>query len=324
MKAIKYQRYGSADVVEVCQIEIPQPRANEILIRVHEVVVTPSDIASRSGSPPLIRLFNGLLRPRSIPGTDLAGIVEEIGSEVTQFAVGDRVFGSTAPHEGAHAEYICLPEDGVVTRLPDDMQFAATAGLADAAMTALTFLRDEAKLQPGQQVLINGASGAIGTVAVQLARHFGAEVTGVSSAKNFGLVQAMGAHHLIDYTTEDFTAASEAYDVIFDVVAKRSFNDCKEALKPGGIYLTTYPSLRVMAQMIWTAKVGSKRAKFAAAGLSTNREKLDTLMALLTNGTIKSVVDRRYPLEQMADAHRYVETGRKTGNVVVTLGSGAH
>ena len=317
MKAVKYTNYGSADVIQIVDQPKPTPQDKQILVRVHETIVTPSDVAGRRGSPFLIRFFNGLTRPKQTPGTDFAGVVEAVGKDVTRFQLGDRVFG--AQMATAHAEYLCVAEDGVVTTLPAGMPFRATAGMCDAAMTALTFLRDVAHVQSGQTVLINGASGAIGTFAVQLARHYGAEVAGVCSAANAELVRSLGAQRVIDYTREAFTSDRHAYDIIFDAVGKSSFARGQDALKPGGVYMTTVPSLNILAQMARTRLGGGRRAVFAATGFSQSREKLEFLRELLATGQLRSVVDRCYPLDDIAAAHRYVETGRKRGNLVVQV-----
>jgi len=318
MKAIVYTRYGSPEVILIKELEQPVPRDNEVLIKVHEALVTPSDMAMRTGSPFLVRFFSGLLRPRSSPGTDFAGEVVAVGKDVKRFRNGDRVFGAVG--SGAHADYLCVPEDGVLTTIPETMTYRETAGACDAAMTALSFLRDHARIRKGQAVLINGASGSVGTFAVQLARYYGAEVTGVCSGANAEMVKSLGAGKVIDYTREDFNRTGQTYDIIFDAVGKSTFGRCKGALRPGGIYLTTVPSLNIMLQMARTALSGDKKAVFAATGLNQTREKLDFIKALMETGELKSVIDRCYPLEQMAEAHRYVETGRKKGNVVVLVG----
>jgi NADPH:quinone reductase-like Zn-dependent oxidoreductase len=319
MKAVMCEKYGSADVLCIMDVPKPEPQDNEVLIKIHESLATPSDVASRKGEPAMIRLFSGLTRPKSILGTDLAGEVEAIGKDVTTFKTGDRVFGATSPNSAANAQYVCLPEDGVLAKVPDGLPYEATAGFCDAAMTALSFLRDTANVQSGQKVLINGASGAIGTFAIQLAKHFNAEVTGVCSIANIELVKSLGADHVIDYKKQDFTQESEAYDIIFDAVGKSSFSASKNALKSGGIYMTTVPDLAILLQMLWTGLFGSKKAKFAATGLSQTREKLDFLKELLAAGKLKSIIDRRYPLDRIADAHRYIETGHKKGNIVITV-----
>jgi NADPH:quinone reductase-like Zn-dependent oxidoreductase len=319
VKAVVYTKYGSADVLRIKEVAKPTPRDNEVLVKVYETLVTPTDIANRTGEPFAIRFFSGLIRPKIIPGSDLAGEIEAVGKDVTLFKKGDQVFGSTGAGFGAHAEYKCLPEEGVVAIIPANMSYEETAGICDGAMTALSFLRDQASIQSGQKVLINGASGSVGTFAVQLAKYFGAEVTGVCSTTNVELVKSLGADKVIDYTKEDFTKTSQTYDIIFDAVGKSSFPRCKSSLKQRGVYLTTVPSLAIILQMLWTSKIGSKKAVFAATGLNMSKEKINLLKGLLEAGTIKSVIDRRYPLEQIIEAHRYVEKGHKKGSVIIFL-----
>lgn len=317
MKAVTYARYGTTDTIRITDAPRPVPQDNEILVRIYETVVTPSDIAGRKGDPFLIRLFSGLTAPKHIAGTDFAGQVEAVGTRVTRFRPGDRVFGAAG--HGAHAEYICTPEDGIVAAIPDNLNYRDVAGVCDAAMTALSFLRDQARLQAGQTILINGGSGSVGSAAVQLATYYGAEVTGVCSTANVGLVRSLGADRVIDYTREDFTQARGAYDVIFDAVGKSSFGRCRDALKPGGIYMTTVPTVRILLEMARTPVLGDKKALFAATGLQQTREKLEFLTQLLVSGQLKMTIDRCYPLEQIAEAHRYVETGRKRGSVVIEI-----
>lgn len=319
MKAVKYTNYGSADVLQIEEVEKPTPKDNQVLVKIIETIVTPTDIANRTGDPFMIRFFSGLIRPKIIPGSDLAGVVETVGKDVTKFKKGDRVFGAAGTGFGTHAEYICVAEDGILATIPADMTYEQTAGICDAAMTAYSFLKLEANIQRGQKILINGASGSVGTFAVQLAKHYGAEVTGVCSTTNVAMVKSLGADAVIDYTQEDFTTTGETYDIIFDAVGKSTYSLCKDSLKQGGVYLTTVPTLTIILQMIWTAKIGNKRAVFAATGLKFDQEKLNILKELLETGNIKSVIDRRYPFEEIADAHRYVETGHKKGMVIITL-----
>ena len=233
------------------------------------------------------------------------------------FKVGDRVLGMSVKNFGAYAEYKCLSEESPLAVIPDNITFEEAVGICDGGATALTFLRDKAKLRKGQKVLINGASGAVGIYAVQLAKYYGAEVTGVCSAGNEGLVRKAGADFIIDYTQEDFTKTEKAYDVVFDAVGKRSFSACKRVLTTKGIYLTTAPKLSIIIQMMWTSLFKGKRAVFATAGLMQNKANLAFLMELARNGTLKAVIDRRYPLELLPDAHKYVETERKKGNVII-------
>lgn len=319
MKAISYPKYGSPDVCEIIDVPKPDPGDHELLIRVHETVLTRADMTSRSGRPFFARLVTGLVRPKLVPGTELAGVVEAVGDEVTSFAVGDRVIASTGPACGAHAEYARLPEAGVLATLPDGVTFSDVAGLCDGGLTAVQFLRDEAGVERGESVLVNGASGAVGTYAVQLASHYGADVTGVCSTDNGELVESLGADRVIDYTREDFTENGETYDVIFDAVGKRSYSECRRLLAPGGRYLTTVPSVGIALQMLRTRVVGSRRAIFVATGLSRRREDLLTLVDLVAAGELTSIVDRRYGLADVITAHRYVETGHKRGNVVLAV-----
>ena len=324
MKVIICTKYGSPDVLQLKEVEKPTPKDNEVLIRIFAAIVSPSDCVFRKGEPFIARFFSGLIRPKnSIPGEMLAGEIEAVGKDVKLFKKGDQVFGSTGMSLGAYAEYICLPEEGVLTIKPANLTYEDAATVCDGALTALPFLRDKGNIQSGQKVLINGASGSVGTAAVQLAKYYGAEVTGVCSTANLELVKSLGADKVIDYTKEDFTQSGETYDVIFDAVGKSLFTRCKSSLTQRGVYLTTVPTLVIMLQMLWTSKIGNKRAIIAFTGLRPAREKTKDLIflkELVEAGKIKSVIDRRYPLEQTAEAHRYVETGHKKGNVVITLG----
>jgi NADPH:quinone reductase-like Zn-dependent oxidoreductase len=320
MRAIICPIYGSPDVLKLKEVEKPTPKDNEVLIRVHAAVVGPADCAFRKGDPFIVKLIYGLTKPRmSIQGVEFAGEIEAAGKDVKLFKQGDQVFGMSPDKFGAHAEYLCLPEDKPAIIKPANTTYAEAAGICDGATTALTFLRDVAKLQRGHKALINGASGAVGAYAVQLAKHFGAEVTGVCSTANVALVKSLGADKVIDYTKEDFTKSSQTYDVIFDAVGKSSFSRCKGSLTQKGIYLSTVPTLGIVLQMLRTSMFGSKKAKFATAGLMQNKDNLNFLKELFEVGKIKAVIDRRYPLEQIVEAHRYVEKGHKKGNVVITI-----
>jgi NADPH:quinone reductase-like Zn-dependent oxidoreductase len=321
MQAMICTTYGSPDVLQLKEVAKPIPKDNEVLIRIHAAIVGPADCAFRKGDPFIVKLIYGLARPKfAILGVEFAGEIEAIGKDVTLFKPGDQVFGMSPNSFGAHAEYMCLPEDKTIIIKPANTTYAEAAGIVDGATTALTFLRNVAKLQRGQKVLINGASGAVGAYAVQLAKYFGAEVSGVCSTANVALVQSLGADHVIDYTKEDFTQSGQTYDVIFDAVGKSSFSQCQGALTPRGMYLSTAPTLGVVLQMLRTSVFGNKKAKFVTAGLMQNKDNLAYLKELIEAGTIISVIDRCYPLEQVAEAHRYVEQGHKKGNVVITLG----
>jgi NADPH:quinone reductase-like Zn-dependent oxidoreductase len=322
MRAIVATGYGSADVLQLAEVEKPRPKANEILVRVRASTVTAGDIRMRSFNvPPLLwlpaRLTLGWSKPRQpIYGMELAGDVEAVGKDVRRFKVGDQVFASTLQHQfGAHAEYKCLPEDGAVAVKPRQLSYAEAATLAIGAHTALYFLR-AGKVQPGQKALINGASGSVGTFAVQLAKNFGAHVTGVCSTRNVALVQSLGADQVIDYTQVDWTSTGETYDIIFDAVGTTTFAHCNHALKPNGYYLHTVLAGAAL-QGRWYALTTGKHVVGGTA--APRSEALAFLAELGETGRLKPVIDRSYALEEIADAHRYVETGRKQGNVVITV-----
>ncbi len=318
MKAIVFTQFGPPEVLQLKEVETPSPDPNEVRIRIHATTVAAEDPGMRSS-----RGLNGLIKPRkSILGWYLAGEIESTGKNVERFKIGDQVYGSAGTRLGTHAEYICLPEDGALAIKPTNTTYEEAAALPNGALTALPFLRDNGKIQNGQKVLINGASGSVGSSAVQFAKYYGAEVTGVSGSTNLELVKSLGADHVIDYTEEDFTQDSRTYDIIFDAVGKSSFSRCKNSLRDGGIYLTTVPTLSALIQRFWPSKAGSKTASFAATGLRSASDKARDLIficELVESGKIKAVIDRCYPLEQMAEAHRYVETGHKKGDVVITV-----
>jgi NADPH:quinone reductase-like Zn-dependent oxidoreductase len=321
MKAAVSRRYGPPDAVTVADVPRPEPRDDEILVRVRAAAVGVVDALARRGSPWYARVHFGLRRPRfPVLGCDFAGQVEAAGPAVRRFGVGDAVFGTIAPRFGAHAEYVCLPEHGAVAPKPSNVSYAEAAALADA--TALCFLRDKAGLRPGQAILVNGASGAVGTAAVQLARHFGATVTGVCSGPHLRLVRKLGAESVVDYTRTDFTRAGRRYDVIFDVAGTSSFGRCRRVLNPGGVYLTTAPSPAIIAAMPWTARFGSRRAVVAFTGLRAAAEKHRDLLVireLAEASALVPVVGACYPLARIADAYRRVDAGHKKGTVVVTV-----
>jgi NADPH:quinone reductase-like Zn-dependent oxidoreductase len=316
MKAIVYTKFGPPDVLQLQDVEKPTPKVNEVLIKIGATTVVKEDPDMRA-SPG----FNGLLKPRNpILGQELAGEVEAIGKDVTRFKPGDQVFGIDM--FGAYAEYKCMPENGALAIKPANMSYEEAASIPNGALTALPFLRDKGKIQSGQTMLIYGASGSVGAAAVQIAKYYGAEVTAVCSTANLKWVKSLGADQVIDYTQDDFTENGKTYDIIFDTVGKRSFSECKGSLTDEGIYLTTVPSPVIMLQALWPAKGGSKKVRFVAAGLRPASEKskdLVFLTELIEAGKIKPTIDRCYPLEQMAEAHRYVASGHKKGNVVITV-----
>lgn len=323
MKAIVSTGYGSPDVLQFSEVARPEPGANDVLIRIHASTVTRAHTMMRTGRPLVGRLFTGLRKPRTaIPGTELAGEVIAVGRNVTGFQPGDQVFGATDLAGGCNAEYACLPADGVLAHKPANASYAEAATLMDGALTAMHFLRDVGRIQSGQRVLVNGASGSVGTAAIQLAKYYGADVTGVCSSRNVELVTSLGADHIIDYTVQDFTQTGESYDIIFDTVGTRSFAECQAALAPQGVYLTTVAGLPAMLLTLWTRLRGGKQARFAAAGLRASSAKiadLALLKELVEAERIKPVIDRCYPLERVAEAHRYVDTGRKAGNIAITV-----
>jgi len=320
MKAVVYNRYGPPDVLRIEDVPKPVPASDEILVRVRATGVTRSDAHLRAGQPFVSRFQSGLLRPkRRILGHELAGEVEAVGAAATEFEVGDRVFGALpylALSTGAHAEYMCVPERFPLAHMPAGMRFDEAGGVGDRALLTLNVLRP-AGGREGKRLLVYGASGSIGTAAVQLAKHFGAHITAVCNTKNFELVRSLGADEVIDYLQDDFTRNGETYDVIVDAAGKLSFGRCKGSLKPGGTFLPT-DGLRNLALWLLHKRIGDKKVLFE---LPPRMRKQDVLFlkALIEANEYRAVIDRAYPLEDVIDAHRYVETQQKVGNVVLTV-----
>lgn len=317
MKAIVYTKYGPPEVLHLKEVEKPAPKDNEILIRVLASAVNSADWRLRKAEPFAVRLFFGLLSPKkNILGGVLAGEIEAVGKDVIRFKAGDQVFGSTGMSLGAYAGYKCLPEDGIVAIKPNNMTYIEAAAVPFGGTTALCFLR-KANIKSGQKILIYGASGAVGTAAIQLAKHFGANVTGVCSTTNVEMVKSLGADRVIDYTKDDFTKNGETYDVIFDTVGKISFNGSIKSLNKKGILILGASGFSQMARGFWTSLTGSR--KIISGMINEKADDVIFLKELIENGKLKSVIDRSYPLEQIAEAHSYVEKGHKRGNVVITL-----
>ena len=320
MRAVLHDRYGPPEVLRLGEVSQPEPHDDEILVKVHAAAITRTDAGYRAAHPPIMRLFTGLRRPkRRVPGSEFAGEVVAAGVAVDRFSIGDRVFGSTSLRFGAHAEYLCVRQTALVAHMPPDVTFEAAAAVCEGALYALTTLRS-AGLREGQRLLVFGASGAIGSAAVQLAKcHFGAQVTAVCSARNVAVVQSLSPDAVIDYTREDFTRSGQTFHVVHDAVGKHSFRRCRRSLESGGVYVVNdvgylwhVPPLAVVTRWL-----GDKRVVFPLGRVTLQ----DVLLVrdLIAAGKFRPIVDRVYPLDQVVDAAAYVDTGRKTGNVVLTI-----
>jgi len=324
MRAVVFDRYGPPDVLRLEDVQRPVPKEAEVLVKVHATTVNRLDCATREANRRsglalsfMSRLVFGLRRPkRRVLGTEFAGEVEAVGAAVREFAVGDKVFGTSGLSFGAHAEFVCMRESARIAHMPAGMTFAEAAPICDGALNALTCLK-QADLRKGRRILIYGASGAIGTAGVQLARYFGADVTAVCNTKNLELVKSLGADRVIDYTQEDFTRNGQTYDVIFDAVGKHSFRRCRGSLEPRGIYLPTDGFANLILALV-TPRLGGKKVLFQIPPRQTKQDVL-FLKELIEAGKYRPVIDRRYPLEDVVEATRYVETEQKTGNVVLTI-----
>lgn len=320
MKAVVCPKYGPPEVLQLRDVERPTPKDDEVLVRVHATTVTAGDCEIRRFKMPVLlwlpaRIGFGFTGPRKkILGQELAGEVDSVGKDVTRFKKGDEVIALTGFRLGAYAEYDCLPERGLVAAKPTNMTYDEAAAVPLGGLHASYFLR-RANLQEGQRVLINGAGGSIGTLAVQLAKSFGAEVTAVDSAGKLEMLRSIGADHVLDYSKEDFTKSAETYDVIFDVVGKSSFSRCVTSLKEGGSYLLGNPGLSQLAR----ARFASKRGRKVISGMSHTTDDFAFLKRLIEAGKLRTVIDRKYTLEEIVEAHTYVDTGQKAGNVVITV-----
>ena len=319
MKAIVYTKYGSPEVLQVKEVAMPIPKDNEVLIKIYATTVTSGDCRMRKADPFAVRFINGFTRPTKITilGNELAGEIVAMGKDVKLFSIGDQVFGQTGLRLGANAEYICLPEEGTLAIKPTNISHEEAATIPFGGNTALHFLK-KGNIHSGQKVLIYGSSGSLGTAAIQIAKYFGVEVTGVCSTTNLELVKSLGADKVIDYTKVDFTKNGQTYDIIFDTVGKSPFSGCVKSLTQKGIYLrAVHMTLSSIVQGLWTSMTSSRKV---IGGLATERkENLVFLKELIEAGKLKPVIDRRYPFEQIAEAHRYVDKGHKKGNVVITV-----
>jgi NADPH:quinone reductase-like Zn-dependent oxidoreductase len=322
MRAAVRTRYGPPDVVRVVEVEKPAAKDHEVLVRVHATTVNRTDCGVRAAKPFIYRFFLGLRRPRlTVLGNEFAGQVEAVGAGVTSFKVGDRVFGFSGTWFGAHAEYLTMPEDGMLATMPADLSYEQAAPSTEGSLYALSALRT-AKLQRGQSVLLNGATGAIGSAAVQLLREMGAEVTAVCGTEHVELVRGLGADRVIDYTAEDFTRDAQRYDVVLDAVGKSSFGRCRRLLKSGGLYLSTDlgPLSLNPVLALATPLFGGRRVRFAIP--RQDQGTVAYVKERIESGTFRPITDRRYRLDQIVEAYRYVETGRKVGNVVISVDPG--
>lgn len=323
MNAIISTAYGSAEVLQLNQVEIPVPKSDEVLIKVHATSVTNAHTAMRIGYPLFGRLFMGLLKPKmDISGTDFSGEIVAVGEDIKKYHVGDSVYGSTDLNGGSYAEYLTIMENDVFTLKPENYTHAQATAIIDGASTAYAFFKDAIDLKSGQKILINGASGSIGTAAVQIAKYFGAEVTGVCSTSNVSMVKTIGADHVIDYVKTDFTKGDKKYDIIFDTVGKSSFKKCRSILEKNGTYLTPVLTIRSLTDMILSKFFSTRKALFMASGLrdiKTKSREFTALNKLIEDGKLSPVIDRYYKLPQVPEAHRYVEKGHKKGNVVINV-----
>jgi NADPH:quinone reductase-like Zn-dependent oxidoreductase len=321
MKAIICTKYGQPEVLQLSEVDKPSPKDNEVLIKIHATTVSSADVLMRKSESFMSRLILGFSKPRKkyrIMGLELAGEIESVGKDATRFKPGDHVFGFTGFNPGTYAEYICMKEKGSLSLKPSNVSYEEAVSVVDGASTALFFLKEKAKIQKGQKVLIIGASGGIGSYAVQLASVFEAEVTGICSTSNLEVVRSLGADIVIDYTKEDFIKSGEKYDVIFDTAGKSSFKHCKSSLTENGLYLvTTGAMIKNYLLTFWTNLFSSKKFIFAMS--VEKNEALSFLKKLIEEGRLKPIIDRTYQLEQIVEAHKYVESGQKKGNVVICV-----
>ena len=323
MKAAVLKSYGSTDVIDYTELPVPITKDNEVLVKVQVASATRADTMMRTGKPYFGRIFLGIRKPKNpIPGTGFSGEIVKIGKSVSHWKVGDLVFGETTTHFSTNAQYVAVPAHGVMLLKPDNLSHSEAASYCDGHLTSLNFLKNVLNTKPGQKILVNGASGSLGTSAIQIAKALGAEVTGVCSNRNTGLVRDLGADFVIDYTREDFTKSGRKYDHIYDTVGKIPFGKAKKALAKNGIYASPVLSLSLLVQMMYSSIFTKKKAFFEATGMKKSndlRAMLQELVMIFKNGNLKTVIDRQFSLESVAQAHAYIETGHKKGNVIIQI-----
>ena len=323
MKAIHTLKYGGPEVFKLVEINKPQPKENEVLIKIYAASVTAADTFMRKGDPLYGRLFLGLTKPKSpIPSTGFSGVIETIGGKVNKFKVGDKVFGESIFADGTSAEYVCVSEDGIIIKKPENITHPEACNICDGAVTSLNFLEAIGKIKSGQKLLINGASGSLGTAAIQIAKYFGAEVTAVCSERNIEFVKSLGADHTINYTQQDFTKTNQKFDVVYDSIGASTYKKCKKVLSKNGLYLSPVLSGTLLFQVLYTSIFSKQKAKFAATGLKPISEiklLLEAVVSLIENDKLKVSIDRTYQLNQISEAHRFVDTGRKRGNIALVI-----
>ena len=323
MKSVVVNAYGGPEVLEIKNIEKPSPKLNEILIKIEATSITRASGMMREGTPYFGRLFTGITKPKvKTPGTDLAGIIEAVGKDVTTFKKGDKVIAETGLNCGAYAEYICLPDDAIIVHQPNNVSAVEATGIVDGACTALAFFTDQVQIKKGQKVLINGASGSIGTAAIQLAKEFGAEVTAVCSGKNRSLVLELGADNVYDYTKNELDKSTVIFDVVFDTVGKFSYAKTKKHMQAKGVFLTPVLTMKTLLTMLFVSPFSHKKLKFAATELrkkDIQMRDLKKVKEMLSENKLRPVIDKIYSFNQIQEAHRYVDTGRKRGNVVIRM-----
>jgi len=323
MKIVEYTKYGPPEVLQLKEIGKPTPKENEVLVKVRATTVTATDCVFRRGEPFFSRMFTGITKPKNqILGSEFAGEIEAVGSKVTTFKVGDKVIGTT-PGAGSYSEFICLPVDkSTISNMATNKSYEESIACCDGFLTSLPFLRDKGRIQKGNRILIIGAAGSVGSAAVQLSKYFEAEVTGVCSSSSKKLVKSIGADKVIDYTKEDFTKSGETYHIIFDLVGKTNFAQCKKLLKENGKFLEAGITLGVLPSVLWTSLFSKKKTMIMATGLRPPVDRIKDLnfvTELIEKGKIIPIIDKIFPLEKIVEAHSYVDTGHKKGNVIISI-----